>query len=189
MSTAPRATGQHALITGGGRASAPSPPGFSRRGMARGLLDRDGAAAEGMAKEIGDGSARGYRGDVTDSAVIDAVLEDMVAAWGGVDDLVNNAGVWDHAPLLDLTLAQWRCVFDVNLLAPIEISKCRRLPHGAEHRPGAGRAPASMQYRQAPSIRRLSPDSWWSMGPPISTQPRCAGWGSRACRLDPMFAE
>ena len=63
------------------------------------LLDRDGAAAEGMAKEIGDGSARGYRGDVTDSAVIDAVLEDMVAAWGGVDDLVNNAGVWDHAPL------------------------------------------------------------------------------------------
>jgi hypothetical protein len=86
-------------------------------------------------------------------------------------------------------LAQWRCVFDVNLLALIEISNCRRLPHGAEHRPGAGRAPASMQYRQAPSIRRLSPDSWWSMGPPISTQPRCAGWGSRACRLDPMFAE
>jgi len=69
------------------------------------LLDRDGAAAEGMAKEIGDGSARGYRGDVTDSAVIDAVLEDVIAAWGGVDDLVNNAGVWDHAPLLDLT---WR---------------------------------------------------------------------------------
>jgi len=46
------------------------------------LLDRDGAAAEGMVKEIGDGSTRGYRGDVTDSAVIDAVLEDMVAAAG-----------------------------------------------------------------------------------------------------------
>jgi len=76
MSTAPRATGQHALITGGGRASAPSPPGFSCRGRVA-LLDRDGAASEGMAKEIGDGSARGYRGDVTDSAVIDAVLEDM----------------------------------------------------------------------------------------------------------------
>lgn len=57
----------------------------------------------------------------------------MTTEWGGIDDLVNNAGVWDHAPLLDLTLDQWRRVIDVNLLAPIEISNAavRRMGHGS----------------------------------------------------------
>ena len=97
------------------------------------LFDRDGAAAERTAKDIGDDSARWYQGDVTDSAAIDGVLENMAAAWGGIDDLVNNAGVWDHAPVLELTLAQWRRVFDVNLLAPIEISNAavRRMGPGS----------------------------------------------------------
>jgi NAD(P)-dependent dehydrogenase (short-subunit alcohol dehydrogenase family) len=97
------------------------------------LFDRDGAVAERTAKDIGDDSARWYQGDVTDSAAIDGVLEGMAAAWGGIDDLVNNAGVWDHAPLLDLTLAQWRRVFDVNLLAPIEMSNAavRRMGPGS----------------------------------------------------------
>jgi NAD(P)-dependent dehydrogenase (short-subunit alcohol dehydrogenase family) len=97
------------------------------------LLDRDGAAAERTAKDIGADSARWHQGDVTDSAAINGVLEHMAAAWGGIDDLVNNAGVWDHAPLLDLTLARWRRVFDVNLLAPIEISNAavRRMGPGS----------------------------------------------------------
>lgn len=57
----------------------------------------------------------------------------MTSRWGGIDDLVNNAGVWDHAPLLDLTLDQWRRVIDVNLLAPIEISNAavRRMASGS----------------------------------------------------------
>ncbi len=46
----------------------------------------------------------------------------MTEHWGGIDDLVNNAGTWDHAPLLDLSLERWRGVFEVNLMAPIAIS-------------------------------------------------------------------
>jgi NAD(P)-dependent dehydrogenase (short-subunit alcohol dehydrogenase family) len=97
------------------------------------LLDRDGEAALRTATEIGADKARGYQGDVTDPAAVDAVLDDMTAAWGGIDDLINNAGVWDHAPLLDLTAVQWRRVLEVNLMAPIEISNAavRRMQPGS----------------------------------------------------------
>jgi NAD(P)-dependent dehydrogenase (short-subunit alcohol dehydrogenase family) len=134
MSTAPSTARRRALITGGGAGiGAVTARLLVSRGWRVALLDRDGAAAERMAKEIGEGSARGYQGDVTDSAAVEAVLEAMTTAWGGIDDLVNNAGVWDHAPLLDLTLAQWRRVLDVNLLAPIEISNAavRRMAPGS----------------------------------------------------------
>jgi NAD(P)-dependent dehydrogenase (short-subunit alcohol dehydrogenase family) len=50
------------------------------------------------------------------------VLEAMTRRWGGIDDLVNNAGTWDHGPLLELSLERWQRVFDVNLFAPIAIA-------------------------------------------------------------------
>jgi NAD(P)-dependent dehydrogenase (short-subunit alcohol dehydrogenase family) len=134
MLTAPSSISRRALITGGGAGiGAVTARLLVGRGWRVALLDRDGAAAERTAKEIGEGSARGYQGDVTDAAAVERVLDDMTAAWGGIDDLVNNAGVWDHAPLLDLSLAQWRRVLEVNLLAPIEISNAavRRMAPGS----------------------------------------------------------
>jgi NAD(P)-dependent dehydrogenase (short-subunit alcohol dehydrogenase family) len=123
MSNETTATGRRALITGGGAGiGAVTARLLVQRGWRVALLDRDGAAAERTAKEIGDDRARWHQGDVTDSEAIKSVLDEMVAAWGGIDDLVNNAGTWDHGQLLDLSLAQWRRVLDVNLLAAIEIS-------------------------------------------------------------------
>lgn len=122
------------LITGGGAGiGAATGRLLALRGWRVALLDRDGDVARRTASEIGAGKARGYQGDVTDSEAIARVLDDMVAAWGGIDDLVNNAGVWDHAPLLDLSAAQWRRVLDVNLMAPIEISNAavRRMQPGS----------------------------------------------------------
>ena len=113
----------------------PSPHAISRSGgwRNRPSLIADGAAAESTAKDIGEDSARWYEGDVTDDVAINHVLDDMSAAWGGIDDLVNNAGTWDHAPLLDLGLEQWRNVFEVNLMAPIAISNAavRRMGSGS----------------------------------------------------------
>src|SRR4029079_11746101 len=48
----------------------------------------------------------------------------------GIDDLVNNAGTWDHGPLLGLSLDRWQRVFDVNLFAPLTISNAA-VPHMA----------------------------------------------------------
>src|SRR5262245_5889786 len=134
MSTVASVSGRRVLITGGGAGiGAVTARLLAQRGWRIALLDRDGAAAQRTAEEIGKDVACWQQGDVTDPAAIAAVLDAMVARWGGIDDLVNNAGVWDHAPLLDLTLAQWQLVLDVNLLAPIEVSNAavRRMAPGS----------------------------------------------------------
>lgn len=134
MSTAPSSAGRRVLITGGGAGiGAATARLLVERGWRVALLDRDGAAAERTAKELGAAHARAYQGDVTDITAVERALGDMVSAWGGIDDLVNNAGAWDHAPLLELTLARWRHVFDVNFFAPIEISNAavRRMGKGS----------------------------------------------------------
>jgi NAD(P)-dependent dehydrogenase (short-subunit alcohol dehydrogenase family) len=128
------ATGRRVFITGGGSGiGAVTGKLLAQRGWRVAVLDRDGAAAARTAGEIGPDQARSYTGDVTDLASIEAALDDMVAAWGGIDDLINNAGIWDHDPLLELTKARWQRVLDVNLLAPIEISNAavRRMKPGS----------------------------------------------------------
>ena len=134
MSAIESVAGRRVLITGGGAGiGAVTAHLLARRGWRVALLDRDGAAAQRTADEIGKDGACWHQGDVTDPAAIAAVMNIMVAEWGGIDDLVNNAGVWDHAPLLDLTRDQWQRVFDVNLFAPIEISNAavRRMGPGS----------------------------------------------------------
>ena len=127
------ASGRRVFITGGGSGiGAVTGKVLAQRGWRVALLDRDGALAEKTAAEIGAQQARFYAGDVTDIASVEAALDDMAGAWGGIDDLINNAGIWDHDPLLELTKARWQKVLDVNLLAPIEISNAavRRMKQG-----------------------------------------------------------
>jgi len=121
------------FITGGGAGiGATTAKLLVERGARVALLDRDGDAATRTAGEIGADKARGYNGDVTDMRAVEAALDDMVQAWGGIDDLINNAGTWDHAPLLELDKARWQKVMDVNFFAPIEISNAavRRMQKG-----------------------------------------------------------
>lgn len=122
------------FITGGGAGiGAATARLLATRGWQVALFDRDGAAARSAAAAIGEDRALAYEGDVTDLAAVEAALDDMVGRWGGIHDLVNNAGTWDHDPLLDLTRERWQRVLDVNLLAPIEISNAavRRMQPGS----------------------------------------------------------
>lgn len=114
--------GRRVLITGGGAGiGAATARLLAEKGNRIALLDRDGIAARRVASEIGR-NALSHAGDVVDDGAIAAVLEKMVEAWGGIDDLINNAGTFHHGPLLELTRENWQRVFDVNLMAPIMIS-------------------------------------------------------------------
>jgi NAD(P)-dependent dehydrogenase (short-subunit alcohol dehydrogenase family) len=126
--------GRRVFITGGGAGiGATTARLLATRGWRVALFDRDGEAASRTARAIGADQARGYAGDVTDLGAVEAALDDMVQAWGGIDDLINNAGIWDHAPLLELSKARWQKVMDVNFFAPIEISNAavRRMQKGS----------------------------------------------------------
>jgi NAD(P)-dependent dehydrogenase (short-subunit alcohol dehydrogenase family) len=125
--------GRRILITGGGAGIGAT---TARAAVAEGarvaILDIDGAAADRTAQALGPERTIAITGDVTDPSAIARALDAMAQRWGGIDALVNNAGIYDHAPLLELTLERWKRVFDVNVFAAIEVAKAaaRRMEPG-----------------------------------------------------------
>ncbi len=125
--------GRRVLITGSGTGiGAVTARAVVARGGRVAVFDLDAERAAETARNLGHEQALSAGGDVTDPDAIEAVLDAMTGAWGGIDDLVNNAGIYDHGPLLELSAARWQRVLDVNLMAPIAIS------NAAVRRMGAG---------------------------------------------------
>jgi 3-oxoacyl-[acyl-carrier protein] reductase len=78
------------------------------------LDDGPGAEAVVAAIEADGGSAVAVRADVADPAGV-ASLVDAASEFGGVDLLVNNAGIFPRSGFLDLELEEWDRVLGVNL--------------------------------------------------------------------------
>jgi NAD(P)-dependent dehydrogenase (short-subunit alcohol dehydrogenase family) len=83
---------QVAVITGGGSGiGAATARAFAAQGAEVAILDRDPEAAKAVAKKIG-GKALALACDVTDHASVAQAFDQVVAAFGGVDIVVSNAG-------------------------------------------------------------------------------------------------
>jgi len=117
--------GAVAVITGGARGFGKA---FGKALAAEGahvvLVDLDGEAAEAAAGEIRDsgGSARGLGGDVIDETRMGAIMAEAARHNGGVDVLINNAGLHSDEygqPILTMGLAKVRRLFDVNVLGVV----------------------------------------------------------------------
>ncbi|VDS10217.1 3-oxoacyl-[acyl-carrier-protein] reductase FabG [Paracoccus haematequi] len=106
-------TGRLAVVTGGaagiGRAISEV---LAEAGATVVVVDRDEAAAMSLAERL-EGQAQPL--DVTDAEAAEAAAADLVARHGTPDILVNNAGIVMNAPSLEVDLADWRRVMDVNL--------------------------------------------------------------------------
>ncbi|SEL47121.1 SDR family NAD(P)-dependent oxidoreductase [Streptacidiphilus jiangxiensis] len=114
--------------SGIGRAAALA---FAGRGARVLVADLNAEAAEQVVKEIADagGTAVAVVGDLSDQQVVDRVVAGAVEAFGGVDVLVNNAGVMDRMSALGETDdAEWDRVINVNLTAPFRLTRAV-LPH------------------------------------------------------------
>ncbi|HNB25676.1 MAG TPA: L-iditol 2-dehydrogenase [Alphaproteobacteria bacterium] len=104
-----------ALITGGARGIGRAiGEGFAREGAVVCLADLDGAEAARAAGEIG-GKAFGLALDVTRRASIDATMAEVTGKAGAIDILVNNAAIFDLAPLEEITEASYDRIFAVNV--------------------------------------------------------------------------
>lgn len=84
------------------------------------VADIDPAAIdEALAALEGEGHAAerlmGVRLDVCDRAQIDALVASVTECFGGIDILVNNAAVFDMAPVLEVTEASYDRQFDINV--------------------------------------------------------------------------
>ena len=114
--------GQVVLVTGAG-----SPRGmgrifardFARQGARVILCDISKEGVEANVKELVDQGydAAGYAENLTDEAAVKAMVADIVAKYGRIDVLVNNAGISQKVTVADMTLADIQRIFSVNMFA------------------------------------------------------------------------
>ena len=90
---------------------------FGQEGAKVAVCDIDEPAAKAVASEIIDsgGEALAFRIDVTDKESIARMVEGVMAKWGRIDTLVNNAGIVQDAQLKKMSDDQFDRVIDVNL--------------------------------------------------------------------------
>src|SRR5688572_30080691 len=115
-------SGKTALITGAasgiGRALSLV---VARRGAALALADIDALRLEQTAAQrraLG-AHVHTFHVDLADKNAVEELAREVVAATGGVDVLVNNAGVAVVAPLLETREDDWEWIFAINVWAPI----------------------------------------------------------------------
>jgi 3-oxoacyl-[acyl-carrier protein] reductase len=78
-------------------------------------------ASEAAAEEVvgaitsGGGEARAMKADVSNSAEVEAMVNDLVKDWGRVDILVNNAGITRDNLMMRMSQEEWDAVMDTNL--------------------------------------------------------------------------
>jgi rhamnulose-1-phosphate aldolase/alcohol dehydrogenase len=114
-----------ALVTGGGsgigRATAQR---LAAEGACVVVADRDGQAAEAVAGDIGSADvAIAATTDVTDEASIAQAFAAAALAFGGVDLVVNNAGLSISKPLAETTAADWDLQHDVMARGSFLVSR------------------------------------------------------------------
>ncbi|HEY2191730.1 MAG TPA: bifunctional aldolase/short-chain dehydrogenase [Actinomycetospora sp.] len=117
--------GRIAFVTGGGsgigRAIAHR---LAAEGAAVVVADRDGDAAAGVASEIGSADvAVPITVDVTSADAVSAAVDAAALAFGGVDLVVNNAGLSISKPLLETTDADWDLQHDVMARGSFVVSR------------------------------------------------------------------
>lgn len=88
------------------------------------IADLDLAKAQAAAAEIGNTDvAVGLQVNVTDAAAIEQLVQDAVLAFGGLDIVVNNAGVSLSKPLLETTEQDWDFQHDIMAKGSFLVSK------------------------------------------------------------------
>jgi NAD(P)-dependent dehydrogenase (short-subunit alcohol dehydrogenase family) len=120
--------GKVALVTGAARGNgAEIARGLATHGANVALVDINGdgaaATAEAIAKET-NRQALGLAGDVGDPAAAESMVEETVSQLGGLDIVVNNAGILEAAHFLKMTIEQWDRTLRVNLTGAMLVSQC-----------------------------------------------------------------
>ncbi|MEO8847840.1 MAG: 3-oxoacyl-ACP reductase FabG [Casimicrobiaceae bacterium] len=113
-----RLRGKVSIITGGGQGIGRATSlKFAQEGARVAVCDINfGSAQETQAAiAAAGGEALAFAVNVTDKAGIGRMVEGVMAAWGRIDTLVNNAGIVQDARLVKMTDAQFDSVIDVNL--------------------------------------------------------------------------
>jgi NAD(P)-dependent dehydrogenase (short-subunit alcohol dehydrogenase family) len=117
---------QVAIITGAGRnIGEDTAKLFAAEGAKVAVADNHKGRADKVADEIvrANGEAAGFVADVSSEGDVEALVRDVVARWGRIDILVNNAAISDNKHMLDISKADWDRVMAVTLTGPFLMSQ------------------------------------------------------------------
>lgn len=118
--------GQRVFLTGAaGGLGAGLALALAQRGAVLGIADRSGEGLDRTRDELQKHGLACWlrRFDVTDETEVRSAVAGFVEAHGGIDLVINNAGLLNVAPVVDLELRDWRRVLDVNATGTFLVSQ------------------------------------------------------------------
>ncbi len=121
-----RFEGRVAVVTGAGRGIGEAcAEAFAAEGASVGVVDRDADVASAVAQRISDRgqAAIAIAADVSSAADCEAAIAKTVAAFGGIDVLMNNAGIQRYGTVETTPEDEWDAVLDINLKGAYLMSK------------------------------------------------------------------
>ncbi len=184
----------HALVTGGSRGIGRA---IARQLAARGCrvavhYHANRTAAETTKGELAGQGHAAFAANLADSAAVTQLWRDVTAAFGTIDVLVNNAGIYGDHPPLGTTFAEWqtawRTTLATNLLGPADLchlavntmkSAAAREPfgrgrivnissrgafRGEPHSPAYGASKAGLNSLSQSLAKALAPDAIYVYG-------------------------
>ncbi|EIM5502353.1 SDR family oxidoreductase, partial [Salmonella enterica subsp. enterica serovar Derby] len=95
---------------------------FAENGAKVVIIDLNGEASEAAAAALGEGHL-GLAANVADEVQVQAAIEQIMAKYGRVDVLVNNAGITQPLKLMDIKRANYDAVLDVSLRGTLLMSQ------------------------------------------------------------------
>ncbi|WP_299323451.1 SDR family NAD(P)-dependent oxidoreductase [Parasphingopyxis sp.] len=126
-----RLEGKRAVITGGakgcGRAAALL---FAKEGASVAILDIDDANGSRVCEEVASSGRPSlyHSTDVSRAEMVDAAISDIAAKWGGIDILLNHAGIVMVKAFDEMDASEWTHMFETNVLSMVHATKAA-LPH------------------------------------------------------------
>ena len=123
--------GKVAIVTGGGTGIGEA---ITRRFVACGarvcIAGRRQEMLDGVAKSLPEGSVKTCSADVSDEKDVERILQTALSFEGGLHVLVNNAAMDQNPPagVVDMDVAEWRRMLEVNLTGPFLMMKAC-IPH------------------------------------------------------------
>ncbi|GAB3489204.1 SDR family NAD(P)-dependent oxidoreductase [Nocardiopsis coralliicola] len=171
-------TGRTVLITGAAGGQGAEHARLAARAGARVVLaDLDGDRAREAAATVG-GPALAVALDVRSAASWDAALERVRAEFGGLDGLVNNAGIYAPSPLAELAEEQLRAIVDTNLIGTV-LGMQRALPLLQDGGGAIVNIASTAGIRGFPGVTAYSAAKWGVRGATRSAARELAAAGVR----------